>query len=1309
MAGGVLYAQDTIKTFIISETRPTEARYTYLELTNMGTEPIDLHNWEVGTIGPWTDHYLPESNKFIMLGDYIDKYVPTADTIVEPGESFWMSPLYEFQTEKAIANPLEYDSWEMPGQRDADIVLHAYEAPSGPTDSISVNWQVMEVWNGRDCYYVRYHLPNGDSVAVDQVGGVWDQPSSSNGLGRNYAQAYDVAGVEGATNNSILVRKFSVKEGNLNFNEGRGITPDESEWIVLPYISHYTGWTAGRPMYWTVGNHGNFNVDETTLKSSTIDIDWDNSTLNVPWGVFFKDSLMFQFDRHEGLAWNYILNNAPVGSPEWEQARLDSSFISARTGDTLIVWACGDDLDEVRFHINLLPPTEDANWIIPKAGFDWDNNTYSDYVGPVFEVTAGVPGGDTILDIPFATRTDSIMKYFEKAPNASWEFVFVDGVDRADVMDGDLLRVTAENGAVKDYYLDVADYTPGHDAELTAITWPDIPVNYKNLFGYVGDTIPGFVPGNFSYKAIVPMDVEAIPALVATPRQLNTKVEVERAVSLYASIPLKTVTFTSTAEDDTTILVYKVELQKERDASNIQPWKAEPFLSEYIFQDQWSNSFMEICNPGTEPLDLSDYLIFNQWTKNPVQDVSWNSAEGDFDSRYQKYIPGYKWVSETDLAVSPCVAVVDLNVNPIVQPGDVFTMGAIRSTGSADNTYPNKTWPVYNQLDINFRDATLDDGTPTAYPNPWGEEINGNKIGTIWSNGSWYMYKILNDSIKKGLKPANDPEDFMLIESWANPEDGDWIIGGRAVNADNQCVTYIRKEQYYLPKAGLGESFGTQVDNGTKLQDGSSEWYCWDRNQGILKGYGWPHDICYVVEDLGKHYMIEPTIYMSTVTSLVYQVSLGYSDDELIKGVVTGTKVNDFMANIFKRDEGQTLTVRSGGVDLGSDAAVSDGDSLVVVSADGENMSKYLLEVTAEGLNSDAVLTSTAYTVEATGDNPSISGFDYGTLLKDVKNGVTLPAGASMTIINQNGAYVALQKLNKDTTYVNTQVSDMIWFVVTAEDNVTKITYQLMPTSTTSDAFVISEVYGVDQDTKLISLIPKGTSVATLYANVTPSSGASIQVKDKNGSDRAHGTLVIDDVLTVTAADGETQTSYFFAFLNEEVTYLAYVLSNTYIVDQNASTIEADPVTDINEVTLVSDFLANLSAAPGAMVVLKDADGNVKDGADNMDAGDYVQVTAGNGVNVKEYSVNVDPSAVEEAVHAGISVYPNPSNGQFHVDGLDAGNRIQVYNSLGARVLDRVADGMNEIISLQDQHRGFYFMTISNKAGVVGNYKLIVE
>ncbi|MCF8225800.1 MAG: hypothetical protein K9J30_07965 [Bacteroidales bacterium] len=34
MIGGFLYAQDTIKSVVISEAKPAEARYTYIELTN---------------------------------------------------------------------------------------------------------------------------------------------------------------------------------------------------------------------------------------------------------------------------------------------------------------------------------------------------------------------------------------------------------------------------------------------------------------------------------------------------------------------------------------------------------------------------------------------------------------------------------------------------------------------------------------------------------------------------------------------------------------------------------------------------------------------------------------------------------------------------------------------------------------------------------------------------------------------------------------------------------------------------------------------------------------------------------------------------------------------------------------------------------------------------------------------------------------------------------------------------------------------------------------------------------------------------
>ena len=53
-----------------------------------------------------------------------------------------------------------------------------------------------------DAFYIEHHVSDVDSFVVDQVNGVFDNE------GKNFAQAYDVAGVTGATGNSVLVRKF---------------------------------------------------------------------------------------------------------------------------------------------------------------------------------------------------------------------------------------------------------------------------------------------------------------------------------------------------------------------------------------------------------------------------------------------------------------------------------------------------------------------------------------------------------------------------------------------------------------------------------------------------------------------------------------------------------------------------------------------------------------------------------------------------------------------------------------------------------------------------------------------------------------------------------------------------------------------------------------------------------------------------------------------------------------------------------------------------------------------------------------------
>jgi hypothetical protein len=542
--------------------------------------------------------------------------------------------------------------------------------------------------------------------------------------------------------------------------------------------------------------------------------------------------------------------------------------------------------------------------------------------------------------------------------------------------------------------------------------------------------------------------------------------------------------------------------------------------------------------------------------------------------------------------------------------------------------------------------------------------------------------------------------------SWRDAEGGDWIIGGRK---QAQINTWPRNPDNYQGNPVPGGSFGTSEDNGTIFADGTSEWKTFDRHYGQVLGYGWPFDILYITLDLGQHYMYETTAYQSIVLSKFYKVSEGFTMDEKIEGLVDGITVTEFLGEISKIHPEEVLTFIEGAtsLELAADAVISNGDSLLAVSADGTNSSKYFLEVTAEGLSDDAVLTSDPYTIEVDGAVGTISGFDLGTTLKTVADNVTVPAGALMNIIDANGMYVPFVALNYDTLNVNVLASSAVYFEVIAESFKTTITYQLKPNTDASEAKVISAVYDVDQASNVISIVPEGTAVGGFYKNLIPSEGASMQLKDNSGLDRLSGGLYLDDRLTVTSSNGETENTYFLAMLKAQVNYLAYVLSDVYQVDQNAYSIVAVPEEDLNEKTLVSAFKANLTPASGASIAVLDMDMVVKTDDDDMDAGDWLEVTAGNGTTVNYYAVTVNISSARNMVESQISVYPNPSNGVVYVKGLEQGNRIQIFNSLGSSVLDRTVVNTTEMISIENQ--GFYFMTISNESGIVGVQKLIVE
>lgn len=1282
LSSGLLMAQDTIKTLVITEAKMDRAEQSYVEITNMGDVALNLKDFEFGRLSPWNAPLegllWPEGAP--QVDDAAIERLP--DVVLEPGESYVIVAVNDYVEEAYARDVAKYGYSEDWGQQFltnpkmwglADLPVHLREAPDGdPTDSISQSdipvenfLSVMETWGGRDVWYIRHHISPTDSAIVDQVGGLFTDDDGTNPDGG----LVDVAGVEGATGTHYLMRRFDVKQGNTVFVTGVGL--DDSEWIPVPFLGDNQYNERQRGPFWTVGNHVNAVLDETTLTSSTLDVDWTTNTISVPWGVRNDDSIMFQFDYLPGIAWHY----------DYSPVHEDSAYVSVRAGDTLTIYALGNTLQTEVFGIEIMEPTADANIVVPMRAKN--DEGYYDGSGVPYEVTDGL-AMDTISEIPFACRVDSLLKYLEKAPKAEWGFVWVDGNERTDLMNGDLLKVTSEDGTAKDYYLKLQKYRKGRNTDLSSITWPDIPEFYKGIFGWMGDTIPNFASAVQNYVVQVPSDVDGIPALVAKTDDENAKLEMDRAVNLYGSVADKTVTFTVTAENDTVEAVYTVQLEKEKADENLQPWLGEPFFSQIVWQDQWANAFMEIINPGTEAIDMSDYMIYFGDVDNWVTAIQGSSGVDDYDIRYHKYIPGRIWPDTAAWGADPGKVITDLNVNTNVFPGDVFVLGDIISTSQAysGGGFGEGDWPAENQSDIDFSKNC-----------PWDSPPNNWTALQQW-NTHYFLFKIVGeggDSVKAGLKAAIDPNDFVLLDVWGAEGTGaTHVIGGEDMQ---QTSGYVRKPDVYQGTTVLGESFGTDMDN--------SQWIRTNRPYFQSIGVGWPMDILRITDGIGSHFMNEVTVYRSTVASLAYKVSLGYSMEEEIRGATTGTDVDGFIANLIKADTAQTLMVKSAGVEILGDVVLTHGDSLVVMSADSSNYSKYFIEITDEGLSDDAVLTSDTYTIET--DPASVSGFDIGTLLKDVVEAVVVPDGAMMNVIDADNASVPLLTINFDTMYVDVLATDQVYFEVIAEDGETKIVYQLMPNSDPSDAYVTSSAFEVDQDALLIKLVPEGTTVSAFLNNLVPATGATWVLLDKLGYERTDGVVVQDDKLVVTAADGETTVTYFLALLEEVPSfYHSYVVSSVYLVNQNLLTI-----TGVMGSESVSDFSTNVTPAEGASMEVQNTSGAAKGDSDMMEENDMLQVTAGNGVNVTTYTITLDYTGIEDLSNAGVNIYPNPSNGLVNIAGAELGSRIRVYNAGGVNVSDIVVYSGVESISLEDQPAGMFFITISTADEVTGHYKVI--
>ncbi len=339
----------------------------------------------------------------------------------------------------------------------------------------------------------------------------------------------------------------------------------------------------------------------------------------------------------------------------------------------------------------------------------------------------------------------------------------------------------------------------------------------------------------------------------------------------------------------------------------------------------------------------------------------------------------------------------------------------------------------------------------------------------------------------------------------------------------------------------------------------------------------------------------------------------------------------------------------------------------------------------------------------------TISGFEYQTTLATLMNSINVPYGATVTPINSKGDYVPYKKLNYDTVYVDATVSASISLDVVAEDSKTHIIYNLAPTSSESDAFIYSDVYLVTQASNLIEYVPLGVTFTEFLNNVIIPEGATVKLVDKTGTERTIGEIKADDKVVVTSANGEVTNSYYISLLfpnSNTLTYLAYVISETYSVNQLEYTISGTAETSLTDATTVAEFMQRLVPSTGSTLVILDAGGNQKVSG-TLSTGDKVKVISGDGTLVVYYDIILGSMSSRGAELSNFVLYPNPTTGLLNISGLNPGNRIQIYNMQGKLISITEAQNYNETISVENVPVGLYLIIISDENRILGRFKAV--
>lgn len=1154
---------------------------SYMELTNLGAVAVDLAPYRL--VLQRNDKNFPEIKVTRMSHIQLSG-------MLEPGESYIVSSYFRsLNAEKGVMDRAD-------SLNTHNVLL---DAISNLSTGVERNNPVPPYVVGRTLDILTAGWKNNVSlvkVVNDTVEVIVDV------LGQLYVEGDvpTVAGLPNAISSFTLVRKQFTEGrtwGNPNFIIGAGAeSAAASEWITVPKFRPATKYLPT-----TIGSFNSASSFSLAAKDGSGYV-VDATTITIPWGTYKGDPVLEGLVVGDDMSWEYQTN----GVAEEDASKL------VHAGDTITFYHCGADVTIKSYRIEVATPASD------------NANTFA--LNGLYNETNGLEV-DTIYGrrLTYNYSVDTLLQYFETAAGlgseaareASLSIVFKDGNKKPEVSEGDILRVTAIDGTTThDYYIALIDYKfsgLSHDPRLSLISWPDYPVDELDDYVWTtGDTIPSFNTDGYNYNITLPAGTEEIPALMAMPLNPRASMRVVPAENLFGSVEDQTYKFIVTAEDDSTIATYSIRFLVEVEEAEFE---GEPFFSEITHNfNTGASVIFEICNPGNVPLDLSDYAVahgkVNAKTMSGI--LQWKDTYGFFDNS-RIYRPGYVYDSLTmntnqQYWWDPNG---DGDVDAFMEPGGVFSMSCTRSGSSLGAADP-ETGLWYDQ------DNTIGEGPNVilvAGPDndrgwSWNKHA-GNAIDMVGrivysktagtSNcNTFFLVKILNDSVKIGLKGGMDPNDYEIVDVFGKIESASTMgfvdpSTGNTFSVVGTDFLIQRKPNIYKGNPVSMGSFGYAGIETAASYDATSPVL------GDTAAFEWvikSNRPAYY--NVGQHTLDPVTVYKSNVNSATYIVSLGLSMDELIVGVPAGTTAGEFLANIIKLNPGQSLkmTDASGSIELFDTDIVQNTDMLTVVSADGVNTTAY--SITAGDLNSDVSLKSTSsdYVVSAS----AVSIPNLSTTLKTLKASLSVAATSKIYFANKIDGLAPLTAVNRrDTTYYDALALDGLSVKVVAQNGASKL-YALKVVVGANEAFISSSYYTVDQDEKTIYGVFNGTNVEEILANINASEGATARVVNKWKQNKAFGPLFFNDVVVVTS--GNTEVVYGITLQSELIPELPLAISESSV---SVEKVVVSPNPTKGALSLNSTSVASVTVSSITGVVVKEfANPESKIDISSLSAGVYL-------------------------------------------------------------------------------------------------------